>query len=111
MVLFDQSEVEGHHCTAQLGQLVVIANVDRATEPWKLRYKPQGKTQSEDREHHNSDPSFESVFGSLFHFYHKFTLLFIKDKLLKFWYLDNTFLINKTPNMSTKILYKQHFIS
>lgn len=70
-----------------------------------------GEKQSENREHHNSDPSFESVFGSLFHFYHKFTLLFIKDKLLKFWYLDNTFLINKTPNMSTKILYKQHFKS
>lgn len=83
MVLFDQPEVEGHHCTAQLGQLVVIANVDRATEPRKLRYKPRGKNS---QRIDDSDVSFESVFGSLFHFYHKFTLLFIKDKLLKFWY-------------------------
>lgn len=83
MVLFDQSEVEGHHCTAQLGQLVVIAYVDRATEPRKLRYKPRGKI---NQRTDDSDVSFESVFGSLFHFYHKFTLLFIKDKLLKFWY-------------------------
>lgn len=97
MVLFDQSEVEGHHCTAQLGQLVVIAHMDRATEPRKLRYKPQGKNTvkpqgktvkprgKNSQRTDDSDTSFESVFGSLFHFYHKFTLLFIKDELLKFW--------------------------
>lgn len=89
MVLFDQSEVEGHHCTAQLGQLVVIAHMDRATEPRKLRYKPWENSQTTGKNSQrtdDSDVSFESVFGSLFHFYHKFTLLFIKDKLLKFWY-------------------------
>lgn len=75
MVLFDESEVEGHHRTAELGQLVVIAHMDWTTEPRKLSYKPWGGEKSQTKRTDDIDVSFKSIFWSSFYFYHKFTLL------------------------------------